>query len=134
MILKVYQPAEVEMSKTESTKPSEIPAEVPNEEERLKSKFKISRQDVLKVIRAWKHLRGIPADGPESERWNAIYYSRLVRPARDLVILFGGWETAVDCVQFVCEKMEGIGCSYTLDTVIKHADLYRETLGKWGEK
>lgn len=94
-----------------------------NQEIQVKAK----KEDLDMVIKAWKIQIGVDKD---DRAWDRVYFKRFARPAKDLLILFGNWKDAVDCIQSVYESLTDAGFSCTLDTVIKHANEYRLKLQK----
>ena len=72
-------------------------------------------------------------EGEASKNWNKVHFGRHLKSAKDLLLLFETWENAVDCLQYVYEKLEGIGCEFTFETIVKRSDWYREKLAKYGK-
>lgn len=96
----------------------------------VKEESSDSQSDIARVVNAWKVLKGLPMEGQASKNWNAVHFRRNARSAKQLITLFDGWEGAVDCLQFVYEKLEDIGCTFTMETIVKHSDSYREHISR----
>lgn len=88
-------------------------------------------EDVRRVVKAWKILNNIPTEGDESDSWNAVYFPKLAKAAKELILLFG-WENAVRCMQYVFEdtKRKKLECNFW--TIVKRADIYREHMARNG--
>jgi len=97
------------------------------------SEKKDSKEDLIRIVNAWKMLKGLPMEGQPSKNWNTVHFPRHLSVAKKLLLLFDNWENAVDCVQFVYEKLDGIGCTFTFETILKHSDSYREKLAGKGK-
>lgn len=82
--------------------------------------------DVKRVIHGWKILNQIPTDGPESFSWDSVHIQKLKYPANDLISLFGDWEKATEAMEYVFMNMKSKKLDCTLNTIVKHSDLYRE--------
>lgn len=79
------------------------------------------------VIEGWKVVAGIPVEGPESEAWNKVHYPRYAKSAKQLLTLFNNdWGEAVDAMEFVYNHFRDKKLSCTIETVVKHSDLFRE--------
>lgn len=91
---------------------------------------KNKQEELRRIVNAWKMLKGLPMEGQASKNWNEVHYRRHMKTAKQFLLLFEDWETAVDCVQFMFEKFEGIGCTFTFETLLKHSDSYREEMGR----
>ena len=85
---------------------------------------------IQKIILAFKQLQGVSL---EDKAWDHTYFSRFAKPAKDLLGYFDGdWKAAVDCEQSVGEKMQRLGRTWTIETVIKFAHEYKAELLKNG--
>lgn len=84
--------------------------------------------DIQMVVKGWKMLTNIPTEGPESSAWDKVHFARCAKPAKSLMELFGvnGWEGAVEAMEYVYMTLTAKKLSCTLETVVKHSDLYRE--------
>ena len=100
----------------------------------LKEILPINRIEIAKVIKGWKVLNGIPTEGDESKRWDVVYWPRYVRAASQLIFLFGSWEEAVSCMEYIFYEMKKKNFQCNLETIIKWSDLYREQKGGESER
>lgn len=91
--------------------------------------FKDQKQetDIQLVVKGWKLLNNIPTEGDDSKSWDKVYFPRYAKSVKSLLSLFG-YEDAVQCMEFVFDHMKKSKLSCTIETVVKHADLYREKL------
>ncbi len=91
------------------------------------------REKIFKIIKAWKYLHDIPMEGDQSRRWDVVHYARYAKSAKNLLMLFETWENAVDCLQYMVEYFRGKDLDFTIETVIKRSDLFREKLARKGK-
>ena len=82
--------------------------------------------DVQKVILGWKAIKGIPMD---DKGWDKVFFKRYSSAAKDLLELFG-LDGAMDCMEYIHDKMDEIGKTCMLETVVKLSDMYREKIEK----
>lgn len=82
--------------------------------------------DLQKIVRGWKILNSIPTEGPESQTWDKVHFPRNARSAKSLLDLFGTWENAAEAMEYVYMNLTAKKLSCTLETIVKHSDLYRE--------
>jgi len=83
---------------------------------------------VQRVVKAWKILNDIPVQGEESRTWDKVHFARHSRSAKSLIDLFGGWEPAVDAMEYLYMHFKTKHLTATIETIVKHSDLYREYL------
>lgn len=90
---------------------------------------KMNAANVRRVILGWKIQTGIAADDKE---WNRVHFKRFIRPAQELLKLFGGdADTALDCIEDCWERIvKKQGLSLSLEGVVKNSDMFRQ---KWLE-
>ena len=85
---------------------------------------KISKDYAIKtpiqqVVCWFKVRKGVKL---EDRDWDAVYYRRYSRPAKELLTLFGGSVDAVmNCIDAVVSALEAKRLSWTPETVVKHA-------------
>lgn len=95
--------------------------------------IKVSREAMIKVIDAWKILKGIPIEGPISKSWDKANWVRMSKPAKNLIMSFGTWKEAVKAMEWVYDSLTDKGYTCTIETIMKHADSYYEFLAKGGK-
>lgn len=78
--------------------------------------------DVQKVVTVFKMCQGVPRD---DKSWDRIYFSRFTKSAKALIDLLGDWRSAGLCVQEIYEKLNSKGFTVTLETIIKHASIWK---------
>jgi hypothetical protein len=83
-------------------------------------------ENIKKVIHGWKILNQIPTDGEQGEAWDLVHIPKLKLPASELISLFGDWEKATEAMEYVFMRMKSKKLDCTLNTIVKHSDLYRE--------
>lgn len=93
-------------------------------------KEKINQSDLRQVVKAWKITKGIPTEGPRSKAWDQANFARVAKPCKTLLLTFGDWKTAVECIDYVYSKLTGDGLTCTLETVVKRSDDFWEELAK----
>ena len=87
----------------------------------------VDREKILFLIKAWKILNNLPLEGEQAKTWDRIYFPRLVKSAKHLIMLFE-FENAVNCMEYVFNHMKRNNLDCTLETIVKRADLYQEQL------
>lgn len=87
---------------------------------------------VQNIVKGWKMLTGIPTEGEESKVWDKVHFARHVRSADQLLTLFGNWETAVECMEYVYDELTKKKLTCTIETVVKRSDSFRERLAGQG--
>lgn len=97
--------------------PTEFPTEV---------KSAKSETDLQKVVKGWKMLNSIPIEGAASQAWDRVHFPRHAKSAKALLDLFGDWEKAVEAMEYVYMHLVSKRLSCTIETIVKHSDLYRE--------
>lgn len=90
----------------------------------------IQETDIQRIVKGWKVLNGIPIEGPDSASWDKVHFPRHAKSANALLTLFGSRVEALDCMEHVFGEMQRKKLSATIETIVKHSDLYRETLRK----
>lgn len=86
---------------------------------------------IQKVVKGWKMLNELPIEGPESAEWDKVHFPRHAKSAKSLLGLFG-YEGAINCMEHVFWEMKNKKLSCTIETIVKHSDLYREKLAGSG--
>jgi hypothetical protein len=86
--------------------------------------------DLQRVVKGWKVLTGIPTEGPDSASWDKVHFARHAKSAKALIDLFGSRVDALRCMELVHGEMTKKKLTCTIETVVKHSDLYRERLEK----
>lgn len=84
--------------------------------------------DIQKVVKGWKILNGIPTEGPESVDWDKVHFPRHAKSAQSLLTLFRNLDEALNCMEFVFDHLTKKKLSCTIETIVKHSDIYREKL------
>jgi hypothetical protein len=84
--------------------------------------------DVQRVVKAWKMMTGIPTEGEASAAWDKVHFPRHAKSASALIELFGSRTEAIYCMEHVYAEMTKKKLTCTIETCVKHSDLYRETL------
>ncbi len=87
--------------------------------------------DVQKVIKGWKMLNDLPLEGPDSQAWDRVHFPRYARSAKSLLNLFG-YEGAINCMEYVFLEMSKKKLTCTIETIVKHSDIFREQLARRG--
>lgn len=82
--------------------------------------------DIQKIVKGWKMLTSVPIEGPESRAWDSVHFPRHSRAAKSLLALFGDWQTSCDAMEYVYMTLTAKKLSCTIETIVKHSDLYRE--------
>lgn len=85
--------------------------------------------DLQKIVKAWKIISGVPES--EWPAWDRVHFSRNAKSAKSLLELFGTWEKAVDCIEYVHTNLKRKKLDCTLETCVKRSDLFREKEAKW---
>lgn len=83
------------------------------------------------IVKAWKLHKDLPTDGDDSKIWNRNHFKEHACVAKKLFDEFG-FEGAVECIEYVSSYMLKNKLSYTIHTINKRSDLYREFLAKRG--
>lgn len=85
---------------------------------------KADLEDIRLLLRAWKHLRGVPDD---DKTWDQTYFPRLAGKAKIILRLFENKvDDAVRCLDYVFNDFKKKGFHIqTLDGILKHADKYK---------
>jgi hypothetical protein len=86
---------------------------------------KVNREDLRKVVLGWKILTGID---PNDKAWDQVHFPRVAKSAKNLLILFG-LDGALDCMEYVFNHMKKNKMDFTIETIVKRSDLYREKIG-----
>ena len=102
------------------------------EKEFVPQKMKVKREDMLRLMKGWRILMGVP-DGM-AYSWTCEYYPQYSKSLARFIRLFGDWETAWDCIEYVANYFKKEQLSFTLETIWKRTDLYMEVMGKRGLK
>lgn len=84
---------------------------------------KVPRDDLRKVITVFKLASGIQKEDTE---WDRLYFPRYAKSAKQLIQFLGSWEKAADCIQDIIERLEGLGRSYTFETIVTHAASWKK--------
>lgn len=79
---------------------------------------KVEREDLRKVVTVFKMVTGYDK---EDKAWDRLYFSRYMKPAKQLLEFMGNWRDAGDCIQDIYERFTAEGLTVTLETIIKHA-------------
>lgn len=83
------------------------------------------------IVKAWKIHKDLPLEGEESKIWDRNHFAEHARTAKRLLDEFG-LEGAVECIEYVANYMHKLNLSYTIHTINKRSDLYREFLARKG--
>lgn len=74
------------------------------------------------VVCGFKETKGIPLD---DRQWDKTHFSRNTKGAKELLTVFGETEDgaykAIECITGIGGHLDSIECSWTLETVVKHA-------------
>lgn len=89
--------------------------------------------DIQKIVKGWKLLNGIPTEGPDSQAWDQVHFPRHAKSAKSLLTLFGDWQTSVRCMEHVFDELTRKKLTCTIETVVKHSDLFREQMAGVGQ-
>lgn len=79
--------------------------------------------DIQKVVTVFKLAQGVEKNDTD---WDKVYFGRFTKPAKDLLLITGGWPNAGNCVQDVYERLTAKGLTVTLDTILRHATEWRK--------
>lgn len=79
------------------------------------------------VVKGWKQLVGVPIEGPESAGWDKVHFPRHAKAAKALLDLFGAPGAALEATRYVYKHLTSQNLTCTLETVVKHSDLYRSS-------
>lgn len=84
---------------------------------------KIVRDDIRKVILVFKMASGYDK---ADKSWDTLFFARYTKAAKQLIQFLGSWEKACDCIQETVERFEGLGRSYTMETIITHSASWKK--------
>jgi hypothetical protein len=84
---------------------------------------KIKRDEIWKVIRVFKMVSWPDV---EDKGWDAMFFPRYMRPAKELIQFMGDWRWAADCVQDIYEKFTELGRTVTFETIAKHSSDWKK--------
>ena len=91
-------------------------------------KIKAKREDMLRLMKGWRILMGVPDE--LAYAWTCEYYPQYSKSLARFLRLFGNWETSWDCIEFTANHFRKEGLPFTLETIWKRTDLYMEQLGR----
>lgn len=90
---------------------------------------KNKREEIRELIKAWKVLKEIPIEGQESRAWDMVHFARYSKSAKQLILLFG-FDEAINCIDYMAHHFDKEGLDYTIETIVKRSDLFREQMGR----
>ncbi len=86
-----------------------------------------SKDPVSALVVYYKVLKGVEYD---DRGWDRIHFPRCLRASKSLLEICKDYEQSKRCIDELASKFSEIDCSWSLETIVKHAHEWRQRRGK----